>query len=127
MTLLQVIGFAVLVSLLAVLQKEAGGKYMPVILTIGGLFAVRWFLLRISPVFSLLGHYLNAYQMGEKGTLMLKALCVGYLIQIGGDTCRDLGAESIAAKLELCGRAELLLLALPTLTELLTVAFSLLS
>ena len=119
------IGIGVLVSLLLVIQKDAGGKYTTLLLTAGGIFLLYFFLERISPVFSLVGEYMKVGQMGEQGELLLKALAVGYLIKIGGDTCRDLGAEGIAAKLELCGRAELLLLSLPLLSELIATAFSL--
>ena len=57
----------------------------------------------------------------------MKAVAVGYVSRIGSDVCRDLGADSVAAKVELCGRAELLLLAMPLFAEVLEIAYSLLS
>ena len=125
MTLLQILGLAVLSSMLLLLLSEKAAGFRPLLLAASGVLLLMWFLFRISPAFQLLGGYLQEYSMGESGGLLLKALAVGYLTELGGDTCRDLGAEGIAKKLELCGRAELLLLSLPALSELLTVALSL--
>ena len=125
MTLLQILGLAVLSSMLLLLLSEKAAGFRPLLLAASGVLLLMWFVFRISPAFQLLGGYLQEYSMGESGGLLLKALAVGYLTELGGDTCRDLGAEGIAKKLELCGRAELLLLSLPALSELLTVALSL--
>ena len=125
MTLLQILGLAVLSSMLLLLLSEKAAGFRPLLLAAAGVLLLMWFVFRISPAFQLLGGYLQEYSMGESGGLLLKALAVGYLTELGGDTCRDLGAEGIAKKLELCGRAELLLLSLPALSELLTVALSL--
>lgn len=125
MTLLQMLGLAVLSSMLLLLLSEKAAGFRPLLLAASGVLLLMWFVFRISPAFQLLGGYLQEYSMGESGGLLLKALAVGYLTELGGDTCRDLGAEGIAKKLELCGRAELLLLSLPALSELLTVALSL--
>lgn len=125
MTLMQILGLAMLSSMLMLLIGERSAGFRPLLLTVSGVLLLGWFVLHISPAFQLLGGYLEEYAMGESGGLLLKALAVGYLTELGGDTCRDLGAEGIAKKLELCGRAELLLLSLPALSELLTVALSL--
>ena len=125
MSLLQILGIALLCGILTVFLKDTGSKFTPLLTVFGGVLLLSFFLFRIAPTFSLVTHYLEAYQFNDKGGLLVKALAVGYLTQIGGDTCRDLGADGIASKLELCGRAELLLLTLPTLTELLNVAFAL--
>ena len=125
MTLLQILGLAVLSSMLLLLLSEKAAGFRPLLLAASGVLLLMWFVFRISPAFQLLGGYLQEYSMDESGGLLLKALAVGYLTELGGDTCRDLGAEGIAKKLELCGRAELLLLSLPALSELLTVALSL--
>ena len=46
-------------------------------------------------------------------SLALRALGVGFVAQIGGDICRDLGESSVASCVEAVGRAEMLLLCLP--------------
>jgi len=125
MTLYQIIGFSVLSAMLVCLMKETGGKYAPALLACTGALLFWLFLRRLSPVAETLRGYLSAQGMGEASGLLMKGLAVGYLTQIGGDVCRDLGAESVASRLELCGRAELLVLALPLLSDLLGTALSL--
>ena len=126
MTLYQMIGLAVLCAMLTLLLKETGGKYTAALVAVGGAALFLFFLRRLSPVADLLRNYLSDEGMEEVSGLLCKGLAVGYLTQIGGDVCRDLGAEGVAAKLELCGRAELLVLSLPCLNRLLQTALSLL-
>lgn len=126
MTLYQMIGLAVLCAMLTLLLKETGGKYTAALVAVGGVGLFLFFLRRLSPVADLLRNYLSDEGMEAVSGLLCKGLAVGYLTQIGGDVCRDLGAEGVAAKLELCGRAELLVLSLPCLRQLLQTALSLL-
>lgn len=55
------------------------------------------------------------------GTL-LKALGVGLITQTTAEVCRDSGETAVAGKVELLGKAEIMLLSLPLLRELLSVA-----
>ena len=52
------------------------------------------------------------------GGIMFKALAVCYLTTLSADCARDAGENSIAAKLELGGRAAIAALALPVFTSL---------
>ena len=52
--------------------------------------------------------------------LRVVALCI--LTEVSAGICRDLGEAGLASKMELCGRAEILLVTLPTLARLLSVA-----
>ena len=125
MTLYQIVGVSVLSAMLVCLMKETGGKYVPALLACAGGLLFLLFLRRLSPVAQTLREYLAAQGMEQVSGTLMKGLAVGYLTQIGGDVCRDLGAERVASGLELCGRAELLVLSLPLLTELLRTALSL--
>ena len=49
--------------------------------------------------------------------VMLKTVCVAMLCHICATVCRDLGETSIASYIELGGKIEMLLLALPLLEE----------
>lgn len=55
------------------------------------------------------------------GTLM-KALGITLLIQLCSELCRDAGEAALASKLELVGKAEILLLCLPLVSELIALA-----
>lgn len=50
--------------------------------------------------------------------VLLKALAVCWITQIAADGCRDAGESAIATKLELAGRAAVLVISLPVFTSL---------
>lgn len=53
---------------------------------------------------------------------LLKALGVALAVEICADTCIDAGEASLARKIEMVGKAELLLLALPLVYKLIELA-----
>ena len=53
---------------------------------------------------------------------MTKALGITLVVQFSAELCRDAGESSIASKLELVGKAEIVLLALPLIGKLLGLA-----
>lgn len=59
--------------------------------------------------------------------IILKALGIAILTQISASLCRECGETAAASGVELVGRIELLLLALPLIGEILTAAQELLS
>ena len=125
MELLQVVGVASLAAVLVSVLKDSGSKYASVTICAAGAILAIYAMLKIKPMIETLSAYLEGYGMGKYTGVLLKALGIGYLTQIGADICRDLGAESIAGKLELCGHIELLLLCLPLIENLLGISFSL--
>lgn len=56
---------------------------------------------------------------GEYAEIMLKAIGIGLTVQTTSDICRDCGENAIASKLELAGKAELLLIAVPLIKYIL--------
>ncbi len=58
--------------------------------------------------------------LGRYSTLMIKALGIGTAVKITSDICRDFGEGGIAGGIELAGKLEILLLALPFISELLS-------
>lgn len=79
----------------------------------------------ISPLISYLKE-LEGGEMSNRFSLLLKALALGILTQTTAEICRDAGDSAIASKIELFGKAEILVLALPLITELLNTARNLL-
>ena len=58
---------------------------------------------------------------------LFKSMGISLLSSTAADLCRDMGEGSIASKLELLGRCEIVALSLPLLKELLTLAEELMS
>ena len=81
----------------------------------------------ISPLLSYLRQLTELSGMGDSAELLLKALGIAWLTQCCADVCRESGESGAANGVELAGKAELLLLALPLLNNVLEVVSELLS
>ena len=64
---------------------------------------------------------------GDYATILFKAVGICLLTQLAGDVCRDSGESSIASKIELAGRAAILLTAMPLIQEVLAWAWELMT
>lgn len=127
MSLLKLCGLVLLVALTLLLLREAGGRGAPLLAIGGGCLLLLFLLERYR---SLLG-FLDALPGGElihsAVSLSLRVLGLSFLTETTAGLCRDLGEGGLATRLEWCGRAEILLVSLPTLERVLSVAVSYLS
>ena len=64
---------------------------------------------------------------GDYAAVIFKAVGICLLTQLAGDVCRDSGESSIASKIELAGRAAILLTAMPLIQEVLAWAWELMN
>ena len=122
---LKICGGALLLVVAIVLIRSAKGDVLPLqwtgILVLGG-----GALLLAQPVLAWLGELCDSWGMGETATLLLKGLGIAVLTQLCADLCRQTGEGTVASAVEMAGRAELLLLCLPLLRELVEMAATLL-
>ena len=58
---------------------------------------------------------------GDYAAILFKAVGICLLTQLAGDVCRDSGESSIASKIELAGRAAILLTAMPLIQDIIVV------
>ena len=64
---------------------------------------------------------------GDYAAILFKAVGICLLTQLAGDVCRDSGESSIASKIELAGRAAIILTAMPLIQEVLAWAWELMN
>ena len=64
---------------------------------------------------------------GDYAAILFKAVGICLLTQLAGDVYRDSGESSIAFKIELAGRAAILLTAMPLIQEVLAWAWELMN
>lgn len=64
---------------------------------------------------------------GDYAAILFKAVGICLLTQLAEDVCRDSGEGSIASKIELAGRAAILLTAMPLIQEVLAWAWELMN
>lgn len=124
MTLTEGLVLALLSAVLAFVLRESKSPLTPFISILGGVLLLLSTFLRLgeSEVLSKFSALLSA---AETKTVF-KVLSVGLLTEIAADTCEELGSPVLAKRLVFFGNAEILLLILPTLSEMLSLAEDLL-
>ena len=122
MTTFQICGASVAAVMIILIIKQSRTEFSPLVslavcvlvfsVAAGMLYTLfTWIMsLEFGEVFS---PYLGA---------MTKALGVALVVQTCAEICRDSGESAIAGRLEMLGKAEILLLSLPLMKELLLLA-----
>ena len=123
---LKICGGALLCAVAIVLLKGARGDALPLQWT-GTVLLFGATLMLWQPVLGWLGELCEVQGVGETGRLLFKGLGVAVLTQLCAELCKQSGEASLALGVEGAGKAELLLLCLPMLRELLETAQRLLS
>ena len=127
MTSLKICMLALLCVALALIVKQWKGDFLPLLhvgtVVVFGIFAIG----AIAPVVSYLKTLIGASAATEHVGILLKALCVAILTHICADICRECGEGAAATGVELTGKAEILLLSLPLVNEILEAAQQLLT
>ena len=83
-----------------------------------GLFVLRRTMGILYPVSEYVKGLWEASEYSSYMTVAVKALGIAVVTHITCETCRDLGENAVAAKVELCGKAAILLCAIPVMKEI---------
>jgi stage III sporulation protein AD len=119
--MLAVLGLSVVLIL-----KEWKADLLPLV-RIALVLAFCFALLRLaSPAILYIKSISQSEGLAEYSTLLFKALGIAALTHICAQMCRESGESGIASGVELVGKTEILLLCIPLIEELLTLAQELL-
>lgn len=111
----------------AILIREARSDLLPAVrLAIAVLLAFA-VLEASTPVVSFLRELTGTAALSGNAGVLFKALGIAFLTEICAGICRDCGESGAATGVEWIGKAEILLLCLPLMEDLLSLARSLLS
>lgn len=115
--------YGILFAVLVFVFKDAGWRSYPLISVCAGLFIIYQLLPHIE---SISGVFRESGVIPDAAALMLKIVGIGYICGFSADMCRDLGAGEIAAKVEMFGKFEIIILVLPVVKEILDAGMGLL-
>ncbi len=125
MSVWHICGISLLTAVCAMIVKETSPRSFPFIGIFGGAALLFYVLLRYAEPISYINGLAERTGISEYISLVLKALAIGYGVGLTADLCRDMGETRIASGLELLGRAEIILIALPSLAEIIELAMDL--
>ncbi len=123
---MKICGGALLCTVAIVVLRQLGRDGALPLQWLGILLLTGAGLALLEPVIVFAGELAAACGITETASLLLRALGVALLCQLCADLCRQSGETTIAAGVETAGRAQILLLSLPKLRELLAAAEQLL-
>ena len=76
----------------------------------------------LAPLVTYFKERANQTETSSYVVLILKALGISFCTQISADICRDTGENSLASSIELVGKAEILLLSVPLIKQIIELA-----
>ena len=133
MTTIKLCGIAIVAVVFIMTIKQFRPEYATVLTTVTCIVLFTCVIACLSPVTDMLGYITEEAASGKFSDFMpyiqivMKSLGIALITQSTADICRDSGEGSFAEKIELAGKAEIFVLSLPLLTELIEITGSLLT
>lgn len=112
------IGAAVIISVVKQLRPELSG----IAVAVAGVLIFIYVLEGIAPFIEFIRSAAAETGVESYFTLMLKALAVSMCCKMSADICRDCGEATLASRVELAGKAGIVIISLPVVQQLLEIA-----
>jgi hypothetical protein len=117
----ELVGGAVALAVMTFLLREVGYRGAPIITVVSALLllshAVGLYKTALGNIIPLVDSEASVEALSS----MLKVTGLGYVYGIASDVCRDIGESGISKALDVVGRVEILLIAVPYIKEIITL------
>ena len=119
MDITTLVGIAVLSAVLCVIVRQYKPEMAIGISIACGVILIGAVISMLAPSVELISQLTSAAGLdGGYSRTLFKALAVCYITQLGSDCCKDAGESAIAGKVELAGKAAVVVISLPVFTSL---------
>ncbi len=120
MSLLSVVGVAIVAAVLSVMLKQMRPELSLLVGVCAGLILFSFVLGEIRPLIGWITELGSRYgSVNAYFTPLMKVLGIAYLVQFASQICRDAGENAVAMKVELSGKVIILGLSVPILKTVL--------
>ncbi len=126
MVILRLCAIAAVTAVCALILRSHKSELVPLCLAAGGVLMILYAFDYVSQSFELLKQF--SEQTGIDSSVIrviFKIIGIGYIVELTASSVKDLGFESIADKLVMCGRIVIFLVSVPVLKSLYDVIVSL--
>lgn len=120
--MLKYCGAALLALMGVIILKGQKSEFAPFVSLAASVILLGASVLTFLPVIEFVFESVGGTDFSRYLSTLTKALGITVAVQLSADVCRDAGEGSLAAKLELVGKAEILVLCLPLIRDLITLA-----
>ena len=108
------LGLCILVAVICLLLRQYRPEFALTVTLVASAILLGIIIVALSPAFDEVRAALNGVGAASPYlTVLFKSLGICYLSQFAMDACRDADANSLAGKVELLGKASMILTALP--------------
>ncbi|MDE7086961.1 MAG: hypothetical protein K2O67_02090 [Clostridia bacterium] len=119
MQIFQLCAIAVITAVCALILKSQKSDLVPLCITAGGIILLLCGFDYLSQAFDFIKQFSEQTNIDSTVIrIIFKVVGVGYLIELTASSIKDLGCESVADKLVLCGKIIIFLMAIPILQSL---------
>ena len=119
MSIFQLVGLAVAIAAIVLLIKTQRPELALITAAAAGVFILLTILPQMSGIIETVQKISTKAGISDGyAAIMLKAVGIAYITNLGAELCRDAGQNAIAAKVELAGKIMLAVLALPVIDAL---------
>ncbi|MDD4165043.1 MAG: SpoIIIAC/SpoIIIAD family protein [Eubacteriales bacterium] len=122
MDTLTVCAFSLVSLCVLVLVRQLRQELVPLTVAAIGIIMLGYLLVSLAPVLSFISDTAEQSGLGGYFKVLVKALAIALSCQVCAEICRDCGESSLASKVELAGKIGIIILSLPILQQLLTMA-----
>ncbi|MBE6618899.1 MAG: hypothetical protein E7626_03835 [Ruminococcaceae bacterium] len=112
------VGAVILILIIRQLKNDIA---MPISVCITTALSITAIVL-IEPISTYVSELAENVRYGQYVKVMMKSLAVALVTSSSADICRDCGEGAIASKVELVGKCSIMLISLPLIKSLLTLA-----
>ena len=128
MDIFNIIAIGIVGSLICILLKQYKPEYATILALCCGVMIFAVIISMLTPIFDNIKTLLSNSGVNlEYSKIIVKSLGICYISQLASDACKDSGQSMIASKIELAGKASILVLCLPLFEKLSNIAISLIN
>ncbi len=120
--IVKILGVAIMCACVAVVVKSANKDFSGIVKVVSSAILAGGVMIIASPLIEFITDISEGTQINTYLSVMLKAIGVAFLTHICASVCRDCGEQTVAGYAELAGKIEMLIIALPLIEELITIA-----
>jgi len=125
--ILRIGGIALCGAMLAVLIKHTRPEFTPIVSTAASVILLSSAIITLSPLAGYIRSLTENTVFGGYVGVLLKSLGITLASSSVSDICRDMGEGSIASKVELAAKAEIMLLSMPLVERMIKLCTGLLA
>lgn len=126
MNVLTVCGFGLCAAMIAFLLKQTDSRFSPAVTALSGAVMLGYIIVNVMPAFHFMRTIANENGAGTYFAVAVRSLGVSLVCQLSSEICRDLGENAVSGRIELAGKAAIILMSLPLVEKLLEEAKELL-